>query len=197
MNTIVLSNAISAVNAFWFGSSDAPDYGQDREAWFKKDPAFDLEIEQRFAKVIDAAGRGDLDNMAQSPEGAVALVIVLDQFPRNIYRGDARAFAFDAHARTIATQALDKGFDQDVIPVMRKFLYLPFEHSEELADQERAVALFEALAKDAGSDSGLEWAVKHLEIIQRFGRFPHRNAVLGRISTPEERLFLDQPGSSF
>lgn len=193
MSAAVLSNVISAINAFWFGAADADGYGQDRQEWFAKNPAFDREIERRFMRVISAAAQGQLDMMAESPEGAVALVVTLDQFPRNIYRGDARAFAHDAHALEIAHAALDKGFDDDLIPVMRKFLYLPFEHSENLADQDRAVQLFQAM----GDGVGLEWAVRHREVIAKFGRFPHRNAVLGRMSTPEEKHFLSQPGSSF
>lgn len=193
MSPAVLANVIRAINAFWFGEADAPEYGQDRDAWFKKDPRFDAQVQERFLRVVEAARGGQLDVMAESPEGAVALVVVLDQFPRNIYRGDSRAFASDAHALRIARAALAKGFDQEVMPVMRKFLYLPFEHSEDLDDQERAVDLFKAL----GDDTGLDWAIKHYDIIKRFGRFPHRNAVLGRLSTPEEKAFLTQPGSAF
>lgn len=193
MSPAVLANVIRAINAFWFGEADAPDYGRDREVWFKKDAAFDAQVQERFLRVVEAARAGQLDVMAESPEGAVALVVVLDQFPRNIYRGDSRAFASDAHALRIARAALAKGFDQEVMPVMRKFLYLPFEHSEDLDDQERAVDLFKAL----GDDTGLDWAIKHYDIIKRFGRFPHRNAVLGRLSTPEEKAFLTQPGSAF
>lgn len=194
---IVLANVIRAVNTFWFGDADDPAYGQDRPQWFKKDPAFDREIEERFLKVIDNAAQGHLDMMAESPEGAVALVVVLDQFPRNVFRGDARAFAHDLKALAIARQSVERGFDFEVMPVMRKFLYLPFEHSEKIEDQQRAVDLFEALAEEVGDADGLAWAHKHLAIIQRFGRFPHRNAVLGRPSTAEEEQFLTQPGSSF
>ncbi|HEY9080592.1 DUF924 family protein [Magnetovibrio sp.] len=192
MSTKVMSNVIDAILTFWFGESDSEAYGQNRAAWFTKDPAFDAKIRTRFARVIDAAALGQLDMMAESPEGAVALVVVLDQFPRNVYRDVARAFENDAHALHIAKQAIEKGFDREVIPVMRKFLYLPFEHSENLADQERALELFSALG---GED--LEWAQKHHVIIARFGRFPHRNGVLGRLSTPEEKAFLSEPGSSF
>lgn len=192
MSTKVMSNVIDAILTFWFGCSNAEHYGQDRPAWFTKDPAFDAEIKNRFERVIEAAARGQLDMMAQSPEGTVALVVVLDQFPRNVYRDVARAFEYDAQALRIAKQALEQGFDQQVIAVMRKFLYLPFEHSENLADQERALDLFATLDEQA-----LDWAQKHHAIIARFGRFPHRNGVLGRINTPEEKVFLTQPGSSF
>lgn len=194
---IVLANVIRAVNTFWFGEADDPAYGQARPQWFKKDPAFDAEIEKRFLKVIDTAAEGHLDMMAESPEGAVALVLVLDQFPRNVFRGDARAFAHDQKALAVAKRAVARGFDAEVLPMMRPFLYLPFEHSERLEDQERAVALFEGLAEEAGDTAGLDWAHKHLAIIKRFGRFPHRNAVLGRPSTAEEEQFLTQPDSSF
>jgi len=192
MSTKVMSNVIDTILTFWFGNSDDAHYGEDRAAWFIKDPAFDAEIKDRFERVIEVAARGQLDMMAESPEGAVALVIVLDQFPRNVFRNVARAFENDAHALRIANQALDQGFDSQVIPVMRKFLYLPFEHSENLADQERALELFATLDEQA-----LDWAQKHHAIIARFGRFPHRNGVLGRLNTAEEKEFLTQPGSSF
>ena len=192
MSTRVMSNVIDAILTFWFGDSDAQHYGQDRAVWFTKDAEYDAEIKDRFERVIEAAARGQLDMMAQSPEGAVALVVVLDQFPRNVYRNVARAFEFDTHALRIARQALEQGFDQQVIGVMRKFLYLPFEHSEDLADQERALELFATLDEQA-----LDWAQKHHAIIARFGRFPHRNGVLGRIDTPEEKEFLTGPNSSF
>ena len=192
MSPKVMSNVIDAIVSFWFGASDSPDFGKDRAAWFTKDAKFDADIRNRFGRVIDAAGAGQLDMMAESAEGAVALVVVLDQFPRNVFRDDARSFENDPHALKIAKAALDQGFDQQVIPVMRKFLYLPFEHSENLDDQERALELFAVLG-----EQDLEWAQKHHQIIVRFGRFPHRNAVLGRISTPEEKAFLMEPGSSF
>ena len=196
MSTAVLSHVIGAINTFWFGASDSPTYGQPRPQWFAKDPQFDAQINQRFARVTDAAALGQLDMMAHSAEGAVALVLALDQFPRNIYRDDARAYAHDEQALAMARAALDRRFDRDVPAVMRTFLYLPFEHSENLADQDRAVALFTAL-NGAGGKEGLAWALKHREVIARFGRFPHRNAVLGRISTPEEKHFLSLPGASF
>lgn len=137
---------------------------------------------------------GRLDAWAESIDGALALVIALDQFPRNMFRGTPRAFAADAKAREIADQAISRGFDRVLLPPKRGFLYLPFEHSEKLEDQKRCVALFEAAGDDA---DGLLWAVKHLRIIERFGRFPHRNRILGRESTPEEIEFLTQPDSSF
>jgi len=192
MSPKVMSHIIEDILLFWFGDPESPDYGKDRAVWFMKNDAFDAEIKDRFMSVIESAGTAKLDAMAESPEGAVALVVTLDQFPRNVFRDHPRAFATDAKALDIAKQALAKGFDQLVMPMMRKFLYLPFEHSEKLEDQERALDLFGTLG---GQD--LEWAQKHHIIIARFGRFPHRNAVLGRTSTADEEQFLTEPDSSF
>ena len=158
--------------------------------WFEKDDAFDAEIRQRFLAAHEAAATGQLTDWEQSAEGALALLILLDQFPRNMFRNDARAFATDPLARSIAAGALVRGFDAQAAPEMRGFFYLPFEHSELLADQERAVAFYTA----AGDADGLKWAELHADIIRRFGRFPHRNAVLGRVSTPDEQAFLDGGG---
>ncbi len=159
--------------------------------WFEKDAGFDAEIRRRFLGTHEAAAAGKFAAWEQSAEGALALLILLDQFPRNMFRGEARAFAADRQARAIAAGALLNGFDS-VMPDLRNFFYLPFEHSEDLADQERCVALFKA----AGDTDGLKWAELHADIIRRFGRFPHRNAALGRITTPEEQAFLDGGGFS-
>jgi uncharacterized protein (DUF924 family) len=161
--------------------------GPDR--WFEKDAALDEEIRRRFLDRHEAAAAGKLTAWEHTAEGALALLILLDQFPRNMFRGQARAFATDPLARAIASRAILNGFD-GAIPAMRTFFYLPFEHSEDLADQERGVALFKAV----GDADGLKWAALHADIIRRFGRFPHRNAVLGRVSTPEEQAFLDSGG---
>jgi len=158
--------------------------------WFTKDEAFDAEITSRFLATYEAAARGDLSDWEATPEGALALVIALDQFPRNMFRGDPRAFAADALARAVADRALAHGFDQRIAAGERMFFYLPFEHSEALADQERCCDLFRAL----GDAENLRWAELHADIIRRFGRFPHRNAVLGRTTTPEEQAFLDSGG---
>ncbi len=178
---------------FWFAERDQGGSLVARQAWFKKDEDFDRAIGEGFGNDMEAAAAGRLDHLAATPEGALALLILLDQFPRNVFRGTPRAFAADAKAREIARAALDRGFDQTAPAVMRTFFYLPFEHGEDLADQERSVALFEAM----GDAEALRWALAHRDIIARFGRFPHRNAVLGRESTPEEEEFLKQPGSSF
>jgi uncharacterized protein (DUF924 family) len=158
--------------------------------WFAKDAAFDAEIKARFLPTYEAAARAALTDWEVTPENALALLIVLDQFSRNMFRNNARAFAADALARSIAERALANGFDQRVAADERLFFYLPFEHSESITDQERACALVRAL----GDADLLRWADLHADIIRRFGRFPHRNAVLGRASTPAEQAFLDQGG---
>ena len=160
------------------------------KAWFKKDTGFDDEIRRRFLKAHEAAGAGHLGDWEHSAAGALALLILLDQFPRNMFRGQARMFETDAMARAVAAGAILRGFDAQVDTVMRNFFYLPFEHSEDIADQERSIAL----CKAAGDADNLKWAEIHADIIRRFGRFPHRNAVLGRTTTPEEQKFLDEGG---
>jgi len=161
------------------------------ERWYTKDDAFDQELRDRFMGTWEAARDGKLGAWQDTDDGALALVIVLDQFPRNMFRNDARAFSTDALARAVVTRAIAEGRDLRTEPVMRAFLYLPFEHSEDIADQERSIALFEPL----GADS-LKWAVLHADIIRKFGRFPHRNAVLGRTTTREEAAFLAEGGFS-
>jgi uncharacterized protein (DUF924 family) len=160
------------------------------ERWFKKDAGFDEEIRRRFLGVYEAATAGTRHDWETSAEGALALLILLDQFPRNMFRNEARAFATDPLARAVAAGAIVRGFDAQVPKEMRGFFYLPFEHSEDPVDQERAVAFYKA----AGDADGLKWAEIHADIIRRFGRFPHRNAVLGRATTPEEGAFLDGGG---
>lgn len=159
------------------------------ECWFEKDEALDDDIRRRFLGPHEEAAAGKLDLWEQSAEGALALLILLDQFPRNMFRGKSRAFSTDPLARAVASRAILSGFD-GVFPDMRGFFYLPFEHSENLADQQRAIALFKA----AGDADGLRWAKMHADIIRHFGRFPHRNAALGRVTTPEEQAFLDGGG---
>ncbi len=187
-------DVIERVITFWFGERDSAELGKPRrELWFVKTAKTDAEIARRFGADMEAAADGRLNHLAETVEGALALVILLDQFPRNVFRDTPRAFATDAKARVIAREALDKDFDRELLMVQRCFLYLPFEHSEDLADQERSVELFGALD---GYDV-LEYAIRHRDIVARFGHFPHRNAILGRESTPEEIEFLKEPGSSF
>ena len=180
---------------FWFGAPDSPERGRARKAWFVKSDAFDQSIRERFAATTLAARRGELDHWSDTPLAGLALLILLDQFPRNLHRGSADAFASDARALSVARTLLGRGFDRVLRPVERLFVYLPFEHSEDLAVQRTSLALFEALARD-GQDN-VDYARRHYEFILRFGRFPHRNAALGRASTPQELAFLAQPGSSF
>jgi uncharacterized protein (DUF924 family) len=173
---------VDDVLAFWRTA------GQKK--WFAKDDAFDAEIKQRFLDTYEAATRGALADWEATSESALALTIVLDQFPRNMFRHDARAFATDEAARAVADRALARGFDQLVPAEERLFFYLPFEHSETMADQERCCALVKTL----GNADLLRWAELHADIIRRFGRFPHRNVVLGRMTTPAEKTYLEADG---
>lgn len=187
-----------AVLDFWFGPPDSEGYGRHRQAWFAKEPAFDQAVQTKFAALYHAAARSRLDSWMETAPGALALVIVLDQFPHHLFRDTARAFQTDAKALVSAEEALRRGFDQQVLPVQRVFFYLPFEHAEDMEKQDRAVALFARLAaENQGFGDYLDYAYKHREIIARFGRFPHRNEALGRASTSAEREFLKQPGSRF
>jgi len=158
--------------------------------WFSKDAGFDDDIRRRFLALHEAAATGRLSRWEATAEGALALLILLDQFPRNMFREQARAFASDPLARAIAAGALVRGFDAQAPDGMRGFFYLPFEHSENLADQKRAVSFYKA----SGDADGLKWAELHADIIRRFGRFPHRNKALGRATTPDEQAFLDGGG---
>jgi uncharacterized protein (DUF924 family) len=160
------------------------------KAWFKKSKVFDADIRRRFEALHFSASRGELDDWAETPEGALALLLLLDQFPRNLFRGSPHAFATDPLARRIARAAVDRGFDTRVDPQLRQFFYLPFEHSEHLEDQDHSVALCAA----SGDAELVKWARIHRDIIHRFGRFPHRNASLARPTTEAEQAFLDQGG---
>lgn len=160
------------------------------QKWFAKDDAFDSDIRERFLATHEAAAQGRLSDWENNAEGALALLILLDQFPRNMFRGNARTFATDPLARDIAARAIDRGFDRAVPDNMRNFFYLPFQHSETLADQERGLALYRAW----GDADNIKWADIHADIIRKFGRFPHRNEVLGRQTTTEEQAFLDGGG---
>lgn len=180
---------------FWFGPLDVR--GRARAEWFRKDAAFDAQIRSRFGATLAAAAARELEAWRASAESMLALVVVLDQFSRNIHRGEARAFAQDDYARECAEEAIERGDDLGMLPVERQFLYLPFEHSERLHDQERALELFVTLEAFDETRGLLEWARRHHAIVARFGRFPHRNAILGRASTAAEVAFLAEPGSGF
>ncbi len=182
---------------FWFGAPGSPEHDRPRDIWFRADPAFDEELRRRFLADHEAAAGRALAHWLAAPDPALALVLLLDQLPRNLFRGSPRAYGCDAAARQAAGHALERGFDRAVTPVRRWFFYLPFEHSEDLADQQRSLALYASLPDDEDRDSCLRAAQQHHDIIARFGRFPHRNHVLGRASTAEEEAFLREPGSRF
>ena len=183
---------------FWFGTPTDPDHGQARKIWFAKDDAFDAEVRRRFGTTIEQALRGELEAWAGDARSALAQIVVLDQLTRNAFRNTPRAFAGDARALAAASRMVGERFDEALPSVMRVFVYLPFEHAEGLAMQDESVRLFTRLASDdPGQQSGLDSAQRHRAIIERFGRYPHRNAILGRQSTAEEIAFLQQPGSSF
>jgi uncharacterized protein (DUF924 family) len=174
----------SDVLAFWRAA------GPDK--WFNKDDTFDAEMREKFLATYEQAAAGKLSSWEADAEGALALVITLDQFARNMFRGSARAFAADPLARAVADRAIGRGFDQQFVKEDRQFFYLPFEHSEDLTDQERGLALFRSI----GDAEQIRWCELHVDIIRRFGRFPHRNATLGRETEPEEQTFLDGGGFS-
>lgn len=179
---------------FWFGATP----GVARPEWFRKDEAFDASIRERFGALIEAALAGGLRDWDATPQGALARVLLLDQFTRNSFRGTARAFAGDALALQAARAMLQRGDDRALALLERVFVYLPFEHAEDRAAQRESVRLFEALASEHPSSADFaDYARRHAVVIERFGRFPHRNAVLGRASTDEEHAFLREPGSSF
>lgn len=182
---------------FWFGAPGSAERGLPRKAWFEKSAEFDAAIGDRFAAVLEAAEAGHLDHWQRTPLAALALVIVLDQFPRNMFRGTARAFATDSLALAHARGILARGFDAAYLTVERTFAYLPFEHAEDIAMQRQSLALFGRLPPGASSTRYLDYARRHHDVVARFGRFPHRNEILGRVATSEEIEFLKQPGSSF
>ena len=163
-----------------------------RERWYEKDDTFDAEVRRRYLELWQKAAAGELSSWEASDEGALALTIVLDQFPRNMFRGDAMAFSSDARAREVAGRAITRGVDLRVEPVLQQFLYLPFMHSEQMADQLRCVELY----RSSPNPDNLRYAEQHADIIRRFGRFPHRNRMLGRATTPEEAAFLADGGFS-
>ncbi|VCU69384.1 hypothetical protein PIGHUM_01446 [Pigmentiphaga humi] len=183
---------------FWFLPPDDPGHLKPRPAWFQKNAGFDAEIRARFQTLVEQALAGRLAEWRRELDGALARILLLDQFPRNVWRDTPRAFAGDAQAQADALALIDSGRYLQLPPVKREFVYLPLMHSENLGMQERCVALYTTLTHEhPASQNSLDYAVRHRDIIARFGRFPHRNAALGRASTAEELEFLKQPGSSF
>ena len=174
--------AAAEILAFWRAAG--------RERWYERDDAFDADVRRRFLELWRKAAAGELSSWETTDEGALALVIILDQFPRNMFRDDSRTYSSDALAREVASRAIARGADIRVEPALLEFLYMPFMHSEHLADQLRCVELF----RKTGNADNLKYAEDHADIIRRFGRFPHRNPILGRATTPEEQAFLDGGG---
>ena len=179
MTTVPDAETVQDILGFWFAV-------ETKKRWYASTPAFDQHCRSRFETLVAMAVRDELSTWEQSAEGALALCLLLDQMPRNIFRGTPRAFENDPKAVEVATSAIARGFDQDLDIERRKFLYLPFMHSEDLADQERSIALSKVL----NDERTLRYAEDHANVIRRFGRFPHRNAILGRVSTEEESAFL-------
>ena len=210
MSAANASNRPQAILDFWFAQSASSSQNHYRKVWFIKDPAFDSQIRERFLLDVEKASVGEYETWATDPQpalgsasgSAVALLLLLDQFPRNLYRDSAKSFATDPQALQVAKSIVETGTDKTLPPAYRFFVYVPFEHSEVLADQNRCVALMQQLNADIpnlddGLKGGLDYAIRHRDVIEQFGRFPHRNEILGRQSTPEEIAFLQQPGSRF
>lgn len=183
---------LEALLRFWFADCDRP-----RDIWWKRDDVFDRACAQGFAADHLRAAAGELDGWMAEPDGSLGVVLLLDQLPRNIFRGTPHAWATDGLARNAARAAIAAGHDRRLSPVRRLFVYLPFQHSEDPADQDEAVRLCASLTDHPDHAETLRIAERHREIVVRFGRFPHRNAVLGRATTPQERAFLAEPESSF
>ena len=196
----MIHSSASHILNFWFGDPNAPEsgYGQQRRMWFLKDKELDQQIRKQFLGDYEQVRQGHYADWQDQPKTALALIILLDQFPRNMFRGSPRSFEADSQALQVAKAAIVQRYDQSLLPIERIFIYLPFGHSERLVDQNQAVALFEALVQEEPDlQSSLDYAYQHRDVIARFGRFPHRNEILNRASTPEEQAFLQKPGSRF
>ncbi|HEY5861735.1 MAG TPA: DUF924 family protein [Casimicrobiaceae bacterium] len=192
-----MQETAQAVLAFWFGAPGSPTRGKARAEWFRKDEKFDDEIRRQFGEAVAIALAGGLGEWCATAGGSLARILLLDQFTRNIFRGTPRAFAGDERALATAEEAVARGFDRELPVRERWFMYMPFEHSESKQAQHRSLELFGTLAREMGDDDALVWARKHAEVVFRFGRYPHRNAILGRVSTPEEEAYLREPGTGF
>ena len=189
MTAPVKSGVVTRILDFWFGAPGSAEYGKPRMMWFKSGDTLDAEIRTRFEADWHRAMAGDYDDLTGDARGALAIIILLDQFPRNMFRATAQAFASDSRALQIAIQSVDAGFDQELAELERMFMYLPFEHAEDIAMQDRAVSLMSGLS----DPQYLDYAHKHRDIILRFGRYPYRNDVLGRANTAEEEAWMNDP----
>ncbi len=194
---------IDEILEFWFGKDFLKNPLQNAEKWFTKNPQFDLEVSENFKSYLPLAQEGKLDEWKNTPHGSLAFILLTDQFPRNIFRNQKTSFSFDSLALSEAKQGVARDFHTDLHWIERSFYYLPYEHSENLKDQEMSMLLFQGLVMDTPKplrdhlEEAYDYSVKHWEIIKRFGRFPHRNLILKRESSPEEIEFLKEPGSSF
>ena len=188
---------IQSVLDFWFAPQGDAQHGAFRRAWFEKQPEFDGACRTHFTSLLQDAAKGKLDRWAETAEGALALVVLLDQLSRNIHRGTPQAFATDAQALALSRRMVARGFDQILDPVMRIFVYLPFEHAEDPALQDEAVRLMESLPEAPWRAEVVRFAHAHRDVIAKYGRFPHRNAILGRTDTPAETEYLSLPGAGF
>ena len=184
---------------FWFGACEDPDFGQFRDIWFSSGSTaeFDESLRKLFLADYERAAASECDHWDSELHGCLALILLFDQIPRNIFRGELEAFATDHQARRLAQKMVTAGWDKQLIPVERQFCYLPFEHSEDLADQKRSVELFRTMPDLAKKQEWIDYAVEHMEIIDRFGRFPHRNDILGRENTADELKFLKETNRRF
>ncbi len=180
---------IDTILTFWFSSPTSETYGQRQAMWFESSSKIDQKIKMEYEGIYEEAKKGNLDAFQKTPKGILALILLFDQFPRNMFRGSKKAFETDTQARVLAQKAIDLGFDQALPAFMRPFIYLPFEHSENLEDQAYSVSLFDSL----GDKTFLDYALMHQDVIKRFGRFPFRNESLQRESTPEEISFMKEP----
>ena len=195
MTSDMIPARAQALIDFWFGAPGDPERECHRDIWFKSTPEHDSVLRRRLLGDYEQAAAGALASWEAAPQSALALVLLFDQVPRNIFRGTARAYATDAAARAAADRAMAKGFDAMLPAAWRKFFYMPLHHSENAADQRRSIELLQAVPNDPARTENIRYAGRYLEIIERFGRFPHRNAVLGRVSTPDELAFLEEPES--
>jgi len=180
-----MQSIIDEVFTFWFGAKDSPDYGRNRSIWWQSSPEFDQDIIENFKPIYDEALEGMYDELQYTPEGILCLVILFDQFSRNMFRGSSRMYATDHKALELSKQAIAKGFDQQLNKVQQMFLYMPFQHSESLEDQEKSLVFYKTVTAET-----YEFAKAHYETVKKFGRFPHRNGILGRETTQEEADFL-------
>lgn len=196
MNDSIPAEA-QAVLDFWFSAPGTPEHGTKREAWFKKSAEFDASIRERFMPLWELARGGALTHWDAHPRALLAYIVLCDQFPRNMFREDGRAYATDPHALAAAKRMVARYWDHAVTPIERTFIYLPYEHAENVVDQGESIVLFRAMNADASPNSQLDYALRHQAVVRRFGRFPHRNAMIGRASTPEEIEFLKTPAAPF